>query len=189
MFLQCLIPAQKSPHYVGLGFPLAGFRSDELLLPISLSPAITIHLPNLRISFQKIFLLKLVTIVTKISEPGWILSCGPPLLSGLYPWHAKMSQIDFRFIYHIQIPNYLFQPAGRLTWFLGCPFYMACPDHRRSDGRRPFFIFRFLRYHRADLLWWPSCVIGFSPWVVTNQPRIRTQVIKGCLPLWKGKCL
>ena len=32
----------------------------------------------------------------------------------------------------------------------------------------------------------PSCVIGFSPWVVTNQTRIHTQVIKGYLVKAKG---
>ena len=43
-------------------------------------------------------------------------------------------------------------PMGRqLTRFLGCPFQVA--GHRRSDGQRPFFIFRFLRYFHVTLLY------------------------------------
>ena len=33
----------------------------------------------------------------------------------LYPWHAQLIRIDFRFIHHFPIQYYLFQPAGRLT--------------------------------------------------------------------------
>ena len=85
----------------------------------------------------------------------------------LYPWHVKLNWL----LFHLSNTFYSTN-GGQLT----CPFQLA--GQRRSDGRCPFFIFRFLRYQRSDLLWWPPwwgpSVIRFSPWVVTNQMQPHT---------------
>ena len=63
------------------------------------SPAfsVTILCPNLRISFEKIFLLKLVTKIY-----GWILSCDPPLLWSLsLACSADPNWLSF----HSSLPN------------------------------------------------------------------------------------